>query len=135
MKEITQGFALQQLSSDLSTTVSHLSEVKACCGLAFILLTFRCSWRFAAEEHFLLHTEHISFFLEFPETETKYHQHLKKEVLRKNLNISTEPVAFHRSFDWHKIFTFVSHLQSVPYQEFSVGVQQTSYSWNVNQDD
>lgn len=134
MKEITQRFVYQQLSSDLSTTDSHLSEVKACCGLAFILLTFRCSCRFVAEEHFLLHTEHISFFLEFPETETKYHQHLRKEVLRMNLNISTESVTFHRSFDWHQNFTFVSHLQSIPCQEFSVGVQQISYWWNVNQD-
>jgi len=127
MAEISQRFALQHLSSHLGTTVLHLSEIKACCGLAFISLTFRCSWRFVAEEHFLLHTEHISFFLEFPETKTKYHQQLKKEVLRKNLNISTEFVTFHRSFHWHKIFTFVSHLESIQYQESSVGVQQDSY--------
>lgn len=134
MKEITQRLALQQLSSDVGSTASHLREARACCESAFISLTFRCSWRFAAEEHFLLHTEHISFFLEFPETETKYHQHLKEEVLRKNVNISTEPMTFHRSFDWHKTFTFVSHLQSTPYQELSVGVQQTSHRWNVNEE-
>lgn len=40
------------------------------CG-AFVSLTFLCSCRLEAEGHFLLHTEHSSFFLGSPATETE----------------------------------------------------------------
>lgn len=80
-------------------------------ALLLILLTFLCSCRLDAEEHFLLHTEHTSFFLGSPKMKIKYHHDLNENMRRSiSYNVSM----------WYIISKQVFHLVNLELKIFSV---------------
>ena len=76
----------------MADSVNDLKNLPLQRAFTFVLLTFLCSCRCEAEEHFLLHTEQMSFFLGSPKTETKGRHNFREDREGARGRVSASPL-------------------------------------------